>query len=185
MESNDPLDILGQPRLNFDVLRLVCNELTNASDVLSFALTCSKLKKCTLQRSLRMSPVVLSLPDSVERFHKFVFADPPSRAPFLYRLSISPDLYHAAKDDYRFVDCLVTILEAAAHLEYLSFATTLGLPVCSAVTKLTTLQELIVYSDARSYTQSQPDALNILLTALRSPLHDLCLARTDFRELLA
>ena len=99
MESNGP-DSLGQPRLNFDVLRLVCNDLTEVSDVLSFALTCSTLRKCALQRRLRMSPVVLTIPSSLAMFHKFIFADPTSRAPYLYGLLVSPDLYHyVAQDD--------------------------------------------------------------------------------------
>ncbi|KAM5538341.1 hypothetical protein V8D89_007943 [Ganoderma adspersum] len=122
-----------------------------------------------------MSPVVLSLPDSVERFHKFIFADPTSRAPYLYGLSVSPDLYYAANDDPRFADCLVAILEAAVHLEYLYFPTTIGLPICAAVTKLTTLRELIVYSNSHSHPQHQPEAaLNNLLAALKSPLQHLC-----------
>ena len=98
MELSEP-DSLGQPRLNFDVLRLICDHLTKVSDVLSFALTCSTLRKCAFQRRLRMSPVALSSSDSVERFHRFIFADPTSRAPHLYGLSISPEFYSAEPED--------------------------------------------------------------------------------------
>ena len=178
MESNGP-DSLGQPRLNFDVLCLVCNDLTEVSDVLSFALTCSTLRKCALRRRLRMSPVVLTVPSSLAKFHKFIFADPTSRAPYLYGLSISPLLYLAAKGDPSHAYHLVAILEAAIHLEYLYFPASLGLPVCATVAKMTTLRELSIHSNWGLHAQQQPEALNNLLTALRSPLQYLSI--TDYR----
>ena len=58
----------GQPRLNFDTLRLICNSLTNVSDVLSFALTCSTLKNDAFQRRLQMAPIILSNPEAVDKF---------------------------------------------------------------------------------------------------------------------
>ena len=87
MGSNEPVG-WSQPLLNFDIPCLICNDLTEVSDVLSLALTCSALRPRALQRRLRMSPVVLSLPESVERFHRFIFADQTSRAPYLYGLKI-------------------------------------------------------------------------------------------------
>ncbi|KAM5538335.1 hypothetical protein V8D89_007937 [Ganoderma adspersum] len=131
------------------------------------------------RRRLRMSPVVLTLPDSLETFHKFIFADPTSRAPYLYGLSVSPHLYHAAKGDPNYANHLVAILEAAIHLEYLYFPASLGLSVCATVAKMTTLRELTIHSNRGLHMQQQPEALNNLLTALQSPLQYLSIA--DYR----
>ncbi|KAM5538342.1 hypothetical protein V8D89_007944 [Ganoderma adspersum] len=184
MESNDP-DSLGQPRLNFDVLRLICNDLTVVHDVLSFASTCSALRKGALQRRLRMSPVVLTLPDSLETFHKFIFADPTSRAPYLYGLELAPYTDYAANDDPRSSSCIVSILEAATRIEYLHFSTTIGNAVCATVAKITTLRELIVYSDWDSYTRKQPGVFHGLLTTLRSPLQHLAVADYETGQISA
>ncbi len=172
-------------RLNFDVLRLICNDLTEVSDVLSFALTCSTLRKGALQRRLRMSPVVLRHPESIEALHRFIFADTTSRAPYLYGLVLSPDSDYAPKDDPRFIIYLVAILEAATHLEYLYFPTKLGHPVCTAVTKMTSLRELVIYSDSGSFTQRKPEALSSLITALRSPLQYLTIADHEMHQISA
>ena len=162
-----------QGRLNFDVLRLVCDHLTKVSDVLSFALTCSTLRKGALQRRLRMSPVALSCPHSVDRFHRFIFADPTSRAPHLYGLSVSPDLYSAEPEDPSCTEHLVAILEAATHLEYLYIPTSISLSVGPTVAKMTTLRELAIYPDLNTHIKHEPEALNSLLAALRSPLKHL------------
>ncbi|PIL31141.1 hypothetical protein GSI_05837 [Ganoderma sinense ZZ0214-1] len=177
MCSNEP-DSYGQPRLNFDVLRLICNDLAEVSDVLSFALTCSTLRKGALQRRLVMSSVVLSSPEAVERFHKFIFADQTSRAPYLYGLTFHPYADYAPDGDPRFQSCLIAILEVATRLEYLDFPTSIGDSVCSTVAKMTTLRELVVTSgsNASPHDQYNPEALGILLTALRSPLRHLLVA---------
>ncbi|PIL31130.1 hypothetical protein GSI_05826 [Ganoderma sinense ZZ0214-1] len=175
----------GKPRLNFDVLRSICNELTEVSDVLSFALTCSTLRKGALQRRLRMSSVFLSGPDSVQRFHKFIFADPTSRAPYIYGLTLYPHSNYAPNGDPHFQKCLVAILEAAVRLEHLDFPTTIGHSVCSAVTKMTTLRELAVVSDANSYDPHNPEPLSDLLTALRSPLQYLGIAGYESGQISA
>ncbi|KAM5538334.1 hypothetical protein V8D89_007936 [Ganoderma adspersum] len=180
MGSNEPVG-WGQPppppRLNFDILHLVCNDLTEVSDVLSFALTCSALRKGALQRRLSMSPVALSSPDSVERFHRFIFADPTSRAPHLYGLSISPEFYYAEHEDSPIsTKYLAAILETAIHFEYLYVPTSIALSVCTTVAKMTTIRELAVFSDCGAHIQHEPEALNSLLAALRSPLQHLSIA---------
>ena len=186
MCSNGLVDGCAQPsRLNFDVLRLICNDLDKVSDVLSFALTCSTLRKGALQRRLGMSPVVLSLPESVEMFHRFIFADPISRAPYLYGLVLSPDYEYAPNGDPRFINYLVAIMEAATRLECLHFSTTLGHSVCAAVAKMGMLRELVVFSDSRSHTQREPEALDGLLTALRSPLQHLTIADHEKEQISA
>ena len=186
MCSNGVVDGCAQPsRLDFDVLRLICNDLDKVSDVLSFALTCSTLRKGALQRRLGMSPVVLSLPESVEMFHRFIFADPISRAPYLYGLVLSPDYEYAPNDDPRFINYLVAIMEAATRLECLHFSTTLGRSVCTAVAKMGLLRELVVFSDSRSHTQREPEVLDGLLTALRSPLQHLTIADHEKEQISA
>ena len=172
MRSNEPVS-WTQPLLNFDVLHLICNNLTKVSDVLSFALTCSALRKGALQRRLSMSPVALSSPDSVERFHRFIFADPTSRAPHLYGLSISPEFYYAEHEDPSCTEHLAAILEAATRLEYLYVPTSIILSVCTTIAKMTTIRELDVFSDSGALIQHEPEALNSLLAALRSPLEHL------------
>ena len=172
MDSNEPTSRV-QPELNFDVLRLICHQLTDVPDVLSFALTCPALSESAFQRRLSMAPVVLSRPQSVEMFHRFVFADPTSRAPYLYGLTLSPRSNYTPNGDLRFQNYLIAILEAAVHLEYLDFRTTIGHRVCSLVAKMTTLRELALLSDASLPHPHEPEALDSLLTTLRSPLQHL------------
>ena len=172
MDSNEPTSRV-QPELNFDVLRLICHQLTDVPDVLSFALTCPALSESAFQRRLSMAPVVLSRPQSVEMFHRFVFADPTSRAPYLYGLTLSPRSNYTPNGDLRFQNYLIAILEAAVHLEYLDFRTTIGHRVCSLVAKMTTLRELALLSDASLPHPHEPEALYSLLTTSRSPLRHL------------
>ena len=121
-----------------------------------------------------MSPVMLSLPNSVERFHRFIFADAAARAPFIYGLDLAfllPDL----NDEIclrRFGDCLVAILEAAIHIEHLRLSTAIGDPVFAAAAKVTSLRELIVRPDDSDLSR---EALHRFLITLRSPLRYLCI----------
>ena len=156
------------PSLNFDILRLVCNCLTDVPDVLSFSLTCSTLREGALQRRLRMSPVVLDLFGMLtEDFHSFIFEDEGGRAPHIYGLKFPNFDYTMEMEDMleRISKRLVDLLEAAIHLEYLSLPT-LDFPdvVLDTVEKLTTLRHLSVGS--YSYT----DYIFTLLATLRSPL---------------
>ncbi|KAI1786803.1 hypothetical protein LXA43DRAFT_1184911 [Ganoderma leucocontextum] len=159
----------GQPRLNFDVLRLVCNCLTDVSDALSFALTCSTLRRGALQRRLRMSPVVLSSSVSVGRFYRFIFADAVARARYIYGLKLfcagfDPEKHRSRLDLIH--TRLVTLLEAATHIEGLYTTAAMDGPILTAAAKLTTLRELSVLSEADSH----PEVSRRFLTAVRSPL---------------
>ena len=139
MQSNGHLRSL---RLNFDALRLVCNCLTDVSDVLSFALTCSTLKNDALQRRLRMSPIVLSNAEVVNKLYSFISADPTSRAPHIYGLKLLTFLRDEAVNDR-----LAAILEGAIHLEYLHFSLiSLDNHLLAIIAKISTLRELTVYS---------------------------------------
>ena len=73
---------------DFDILRAVCNYLGNASDVLSFALTCSSLTEDAFRKRLSMSPVTLSTAASVRIFYTFIFSNEPARAPCIYGLRL-------------------------------------------------------------------------------------------------
>ena len=184
MDLNEPVG-WSQPLLNFDILCLICNDLTDVSDVLSFALTCSALRPRALQRRLRMSPVVLSLPDSVERFHRFIFADQTSRAPYLYGLTVSVDSQYASRDGPDFTKSLVAILKAAVHLEYLYFPMALGFRVRATVAKMTTLRYLTIFSGHHSPPPLEARALKHLLASLRSLLHRLCITEYGTAEISA
>nr|VWP01787.1 Autophagy-related protein 2 [Ganoderma boninense] len=128
-----------------------------------------------------MSPVVLSSAESVERFHKFIFADRTARAPYLYGLELcvkyGSDIPTEGSISQK---RLIAILEAATRLERLEFPTTLGYSVCSAVAKMATLRELTVLSEYASYDPHNPEPLTRLLTGLRSPLRYLWIV--DFEQ---
>ena len=159
-----------QPRLNFDILHLVCNRLADVSDVLSFALTCSTLTKHALRRRLRMSPVNLWNGELVNNFHRFIFADEAARAPCIYGIGL-PDLL-----DISFIeeDRLVTILQAAVHLEYLHFPTAVDFdPLLAAAANITSLHELHIGFD-RCFGPPWE-----LLSIFRSPLRSLRIDKGD------
>ncbi|TBU48282.1 hypothetical protein BD309DRAFT_950064 [Dichomitus squalens] len=149
-----------QPRLNFDVLRMVCNCLTDVSDVLSFGTTCTALRKGALQRRLRMSPFILSSSMSVDRLHSLLFADEAARAPFLY--GVACPVFHFYSQDVliRFA----AILKAATNLKSLYVPARTGNPIITAICDLTTLRELHVLASVGD------DSLRTILKNLRSPL---------------
>ncbi|PIL31132.1 MFS general substrate transporter [Ganoderma sinense ZZ0214-1] len=169
----------GRPRLNFDTLCLICNSITDVSDVLSFALTCSALKTDALQRRLQMSPVTLSSPEVVDKFYNFIMDDAAARAPHIYGLRL-PRLKLTNATKKTTADRLVAILQCALHLKYLSLSTA-GLegPLLPAVVKLSTLQELVLYAGYHKshYTK--------LLTSLRAPLRHLHIKEILQREMTA
>ncbi len=162
------MHLKGQLRLNFDALRLVCNCLADVSDVLSFSLTCSTLKNDALHRRLRMSPIVLSNAELVDKLHSFISADPPARAPHIYGLKLSKFSFIDATQSTN--DRLVAILEGAIHLQHLHLSM-IGLENAqlATVVKMSTLRELFICD---AYHR---EPLLQLLTTLRSPLRHLYL----------
>ena len=170
--SVDPLEEL---RLNFDILRLVCDHLTDVPDVLSLSRTCSALQEDALRRRLRMAPVKLLNAELLNSFHTFIFSNAPSRAPHVYGLQFLAPYYYqvAERSDSLVVDRrLASILVAAVHIQYLDFATSISPLVFDAVIKLTTVRELRVFTDA----YQQP--LCARLSAFRSPLRYLHVERS-------
>ncbi|KAI1789261.1 hypothetical protein LXA43DRAFT_1096549 [Ganoderma leucocontextum] len=110
------------PTLNVDVLAVACEFLTDVSDILSFALTqCSTLRPVATRWLLSMKPIDLADGASVRRFHAFLFADAPARAPHIRALDIenpprSPLLPTLPGDS----SLLRDILTSCPHLEYIS-----------------------------------------------------------------
>lgn len=74
--------------LNLDVLALICDSTYDVSTVLCFSLASHSFRAIAVKRLLSMRPVALNSERSVRAFHKFVFADPRSRLPFLRALTI-------------------------------------------------------------------------------------------------
>ena len=171
MDSEDQY-LCGNPRLDFDVLHLICNHLTDVPDVLSFALTCSMWTKPAFIRRLRMSPIDLSNVKSVNSFHRFIFADIAARAPYIHRLKLpDPHLFSFGAEDPQFQAMhrrLVDILQAAEHLKYLYIPTTTLLdPVLAAAARMTSLRELHIVFDGDRESPVR------LLGTFRSPLRSL------------
>ena len=171
--DSDNQYLRGTPRLNFDILHQICNHLSDVSDVLSFALTCSVLTKPAFIRRLRMSPINLSNDKSVDRFHRFIFADKAARVRYIYGLKLpDPHLYRFGTRNARFQetnDRLVAILRAAAHLEYPYIpTTTLFDPVlAAAAARVTSIYDLHVACDGDF------ESLLRILGTFRSPLRSL------------
>ena len=163
----------GQPRLDIDTLRLICNSLTEVPDVLSFARTCSALKNDAFQRRLQMSPVVLSNAEALDRFHDFIFADAAARAPHIRGLKLPralPDSNNSERNNSPSqipIDRLITILERAINLEYLSLPISGLVDLLPTVAKISTLRELFAWGG-----YSIKPFLKLLAT-LRSPLRRL------------
>ncbi|KAM5538325.1 hypothetical protein V8D89_007927 [Ganoderma adspersum] len=139
--SVDPLE---EPRLNFDILRLVCHHVTDVPDVLSLSQTCSVLTDDALRRRLKMAPVNLLNAEVLNSFHSFIFSDAPSRAPHVYGLKFPTLCYQVSEraDSLVLDRRLVAILEAAVHIQYLDLPTSISTLVFDAVIKLTTVREL-------------------------------------------
>ncbi|PIL30086.1 hypothetical protein GSI_07772 [Ganoderma sinense ZZ0214-1] len=79
---------MSSTTLNVDVLAIVCEFLTDVPDILAFSLTCSALRLVANRWLLSMKPIYLADGVSVRRFHSFLFADVPARAPHIRELDI-------------------------------------------------------------------------------------------------
>ncbi|PIL31093.1 hypothetical protein GSI_05789 [Ganoderma sinense ZZ0214-1] len=141
------MDLLGQPRLNLDILRLACNYLTDVPDVLYFALTCSALTEDGFRRRLSMSPINLPDAESVHSFHTFIFSNELGRAPFIHGLELGKLLFDDVEEDDLELQTvnnrLVAILQGASHIQYLRFPSDMTLdPVFAAAANTTTLRKI-------------------------------------------
>ncbi|PIL31121.1 hypothetical protein GSI_05817 [Ganoderma sinense ZZ0214-1] len=172
-ESHSDNRTSSDPRLNLDILRLVCDCLTDVPDVLSFAITCSALTEDALRRRLRMAPVDLADAKMIDSFYTFIFSNQPSRAPYIYGLTILSSEHYLPfthRSDFEMISSrLVGILEAAVHIQYLDFNTSIGNAVFDAVVKLTTVHELRILNDVLVFQEP----LLVGLPTFRSPLRSL------------
>ena len=74
--------------LNTDVLAIACEFLTDVSDILSFAHTCSTLRPVAITWLLSMKPIYLKDGLSVRHLHSLLFANPLARTPHVRALDI-------------------------------------------------------------------------------------------------
>ncbi|PIL28538.1 hypothetical protein GSI_08579 [Ganoderma sinense ZZ0214-1] len=80
---------MASAQLNVDILEVISEFLTEVPDVLSFSLTSILVHQIAIRRLLSMRPIFLSRnAESLYRFHSFVFADAPARAPYVRALDI-------------------------------------------------------------------------------------------------
>ncbi|KAI1787784.1 hypothetical protein LXA43DRAFT_1097964 [Ganoderma leucocontextum] len=164
-------------RPNEDILAIACEFITGVSNVLSFALTCSALRPVATQRLLSMRSITLKIDPSVRRFHSFLFADTPARAPHIRAVTIgleSKDASPAIADVAKDTDLLIDILTACPHLERISLLfygispqTSHDARVMDAIAALPSLRSLTVYGPSE-------DALT-LVSNIRAPLRVLIL----------
>ena len=110
------------PLLNIDVLAIACEFLTDVSDVLSMALTSSSVHPIAIRWLLHMCPVYLRSGPSICRFHFFLFADEPARAPHIRALHIDLRWPVPAQSRDEICSLLIHILEPCEHLERLTIA---------------------------------------------------------------
>ena len=107
--------------LNWDVLAIVCKFLTRVEDVLSVSLTCSAICPVAIRHLLQIHPIFLTCSLSIRRFHYFLFADLPARAPHIRALEIGSERCHSPNgtDHPGEYSLLVEILASCPHLEHL------------------------------------------------------------------
>ncbi|PIL31102.1 hypothetical protein GSI_05798 [Ganoderma sinense ZZ0214-1] len=120
-----------------------------------------------------MAPVDLWKGDLVNSFHTFIFSNEQSRAPCIYGLKIQTSYYdfpYTDTGDFPIIsDRLVAILEAAPHIQYLDFRTSVSDFVFNAIVKLTAVRELRIFPDVPAFHEQ----LHVGLTTFRSPLRSL------------
>ncbi|KAM5538315.1 hypothetical protein V8D89_007917 [Ganoderma adspersum] len=172
-------ELLERPQLPFDILRLVCDSLTEIPDVLSFALTCSGLTGNAFRRRLRMSPINLTDDKVFDSFERFIFADVAGRAPHIYGLIFSlptDDQFGVGDPHFRTLglnDRLVAILQVAVHLQYINFPISTGFDsVLTAAANMTSLRELQIFLVANSPVKNHLGAFRSPLRILRLQLGD-------------
>ena len=107
------------PQLNIDVLTIVCEFLTDVSDLLSVSLTCSSINVVAVRWLLRTRQVHLKSGASICRFHSFLFADAPARAPYVHALDIDLMWPQPEAED---ATLLLEILASCNGLQHLTIA---------------------------------------------------------------
>ncbi|KAI1789262.1 hypothetical protein LXA43DRAFT_1083961 [Ganoderma leucocontextum] len=171
---------MAAARLNVDVLAIVSEFLTDASDVLAFGLICSSLRPVAIRRLLSMRPISLTDHASLCKFHTFLFVDAPVRAPHIRALHIKNQnpkrLPKVANQAPGFSSLLIDIITLCPQLEYVSLFLdeeddcTDDAPIIDAIAALKSLRSLSVRGSATSSLD--------LLHKVRSPLRMLTIDLT-------
>ena len=114
---------MAAPELNEDILRIVSDFkfLTDVPDLLALSLTCSSFRPLAIRRLLALHPVHITGDQSLCRFHAFIFADAPARAPLLRALDIDMrPFHHLVPPQPGDASLLIDILTSCQHLERIS-----------------------------------------------------------------
>ena len=109
--------------LCLDVLAIVCEFLTDVSDVLSFILTTSSLRPIATRWLLSMGPIHVAGSESMRQSHSFLFADAPARTPYIRALDITntrPEIRGILAQP-KDASILIELLTSCPHLDLLSF----------------------------------------------------------------
>ncbi|KAM5543667.1 hypothetical protein V8D89_002918 [Ganoderma adspersum] len=146
-------------QLNIDVLTIVCEFLADVSDLLSVSLTCSSVHVVAVRWLLLTRPVWLKSGSSIHRFHSFLFADAPVRAPYVRIVHIDLTWPQPQADDGTL---LLSILTSCKGLQHLTIA--FRYEAFSIVVNPHFLQTIAAIPSLRSFTvRSQSiDALAVL-----------------------
>ncbi|KAM5531985.1 hypothetical protein V8D89_014319 [Ganoderma adspersum] len=168
---------MNAPRLNLDVLSVVCSFLADVADFLSFSLTCSSLHPIAMGWLLRTRCIHLKDDVMIQKFHFFLFADAPARTPHVraFRIVVGKqrtdkpaDLSIPGHDVLRIVD----ILTSCPHVETITLFlddSHLGhdhnRPIVGAIAGMQSLRALRI--------QGAPNDALTLLRDVQSPLRKL------------
>ena len=162
---------MSPPQLNVDVLTIICQFLTDVPDVLSLALTSSSVHPIATRWLLHMDTISLTKETSIRKFHSFLFADAPARAPHVLALDIDISsgwpFYQQIRDDTANIPLLIDIITSCSHARQISIALQhtldpLNPDIVNAIATLKTLRSLTVVGPV-------PNAV-VLIREVTSPL---------------
>ena len=112
---------MAAPELNEDILRIVSDFVTDVPDLLALSLTCSSFRPLATRQLLALHPIHITGGQSIRRFHAFIFADAPARAPLLRALDIDMrPFHHLVPPQPGDASLLIDILTSCQHLERIS-----------------------------------------------------------------
>ncbi|TBU60430.1 hypothetical protein BD310DRAFT_922953 [Dichomitus squalens] len=176
-----PSNSRGAPLLlDWDVLHIICNHLTDTFDILSLSCTCTSLRPVAMQRFLSVRPIVLKDARSTCNIHNLIFADKTRRGPYVRALQVTTWDIGTSYDTRDVADRLLAILTCVDRLE--SFQTTGYLlrskmsdtRILPAIVQLTTLREISVVSEGW-----EDEAIR-LVQGVQSPLEIIHMDCLDF-----
>ncbi len=114
--------MVAPAQLDVDVLSVVCEFLSDVSDVVSMTLICSSIHPIAMGWLLRMRPVFVRSGPSIRRFHSFLFHDTPARAPHVRVVQIDLRWPGMPQDQVDDLSLLLDILNVCKHIEHITVA---------------------------------------------------------------